>query len=497
VIGDALLDRDVEGTVARTCPDQPDAPVLDRGRAISRPGGAALAATLAAGEGREVTMITALGRDGAGEELAWLLGRQRVEVVDLGLDGPTPEKVRLRAQGRTLARIDRGEAGARVGPLTAAARAAIGWADAILVSDYGRGLAAHPAVRELLGKVSAGRPVVWDPHPRGPAPIEDVALATPNRGEAEILVAAGGESAACGESAGGGLSLAFAHTRQRAQACGMQLAARWRARHVCVTCSAEGAVLCTSSGARHVPAPAVACVDACGAGDRFAVAAAGGLGDGATALHAVRSAVRSASAFVAAGGAGAIGMQAGDGGLGAAVGMRWSPTEASGWSGGLAESASPMEERLDALALAREVRGRGGRVVATGGCFDLLHAGHIATLQAARRLGDCLIVCLNSDASVARLKGPTRPLVGEGDRAQVLRALACVDAVMVFAEDTPERALARLRPDVWAKGGDYEASELPERALVESWGGRVATLPYLDGHSTSGLLQEVAYRGAG
>jgi rfaE bifunctional protein nucleotidyltransferase chain/domain len=141
------------------------------------------------------------------------------------------------------------------------------------------------------------------------------------------------------------------------------------------------------------------------------------------------------------------------------------------------------------------VRAKGGVVVATGGCFDLLHAGHVGTLESARALGDCLIVCLNDDASVARLKGPGRPIVRVGDRARVLAALACVDAVAVFEEDTPQRLLAGLRPDVWAKGGDYDALALPERPLVESWGGRVVTLPYRNGHSTTRLLKEVACRG--
>ncbi|TDD67373.1 D-glycero-beta-D-manno-heptose 1-phosphate adenylyltransferase, partial [Jiangella aurantiaca] len=138
------------------------------------------------------------------------------------------------------------------------------------------------------------------------------------------------------------------------------------------------------------------------------------------------------------------------------------------------------------------VRARGGTVVATGGCFDLLHAGHVAGLQAARRLGDALVVCLNSDASVRRLKGPARPVVPAADRARVLRALECVDAVEIFDDDTPERVLRRLRPDLWAKGGDYAGTDLPEAAVVGEWGGRVVTLPYVDGHSTTALVQAAA-----
>jgi D-beta-D-heptose 7-phosphate kinase/D-beta-D-heptose 1-phosphate adenosyltransferase len=138
------------------------------------------------------------------------------------------------------------------------------------------------------------------------------------------------------------------------------------------------------------------------------------------------------------------------------------------------------------------VRARGGTVVASGGCFDLLHAGHVHTLAAARALGDCLVVCLNSDASVRRLKGAGRPLVPERDRAAVLEALECVDAVRIFGEDTPERLLGELRPDVWVKGGDYREADLPEAAVLRRWGGRAVILPYVKGRSTTRLIEEAA-----
>jgi rfaE bifunctional protein nucleotidyltransferase chain/domain len=114
----------------------------------------------------------------------------------------------------------------------------------------------------------------------------------------------------------------------------------------------------------------------------------------------------------------------------------------------------------------------------------------VATLAAARRLGDCLIVCLNSDASVRRLKGPARPVVAEHDRTAVLGALGCVDAVVMFDEDTPAEVLRTLRPHVWVKGGDYEGVILPEADVLSEWGGRALVLPYVDGHSTTRLIEE-------
>ena len=138
------------------------------------------------------------------------------------------------------------------------------------------------------------------------------------------------------------------------------------------------------------------------------------------------------------------------------------------------------------------VRADGGQIVATGGCFDLLHVGHVASLEAARRAGDALVVLLNSDDSVRRLKGPGRPVVPAAERARMLEALECVDAVMVFDEDDPGTALDRLRPDVWAKGSDYTGADLPEAGRVRGWGGRVLLLPYVAGRSTTSLLQSIS-----
>uniref|UniRef100_UPI0013598062 adenylyltransferase/cytidyltransferase family protein n=1 Tax=Puerhibacterium puerhi TaxID=2692623 RepID=UPI0013598062 len=137
-----------------------------------------------------------------------------------------------------------------------------------------------------------------------------------------------------------------------------------------------------------------------------------------------------------------------------------------------------------------------GTLVATGGCFDLLHAGHIATLEAARALGDRLVVLVNSDASVRRLKGAGRPVVTAADRVRVLEALDCVDAAVVVDEDDPRAALEALRPDVWVKGGDYTVDQLPEADVVARHGGRTVVLPYLDGLSTTAILERARTDGS-
>ncbi|WP_156448232.1 D-glycero-beta-D-manno-heptose 1-phosphate adenylyltransferase, partial [Mycobacterium sp. NAZ190054] len=142
----------------------------------------------------------------------------------------------------------------------------------------------------------------------------------------------------------------------------------------------------------------------------------------------------------------------------------------------------------DAVALAQRLRAAGGTVVATGGCFDLLHTGHIRLLRTARQFGDALIVLINSDDSVRALKGPDRPVMAAADRARVLSALACVDAVAVFDDPTPERLLADIRPDIWVKGGDYTADALPEAGVVKRHGGDVVIVPTVAGYSSSALI---------
>ena len=151
-----------------------------------------------------------------------------------------------------------------------------------------------------------------------------------------------------------------------------------------------------------------------------------------------------------------------------------------------------MAAATDAVATAAAVRRAGGLVIAAGGCFDVLHTGHVRLLEEARQLGDHLVVCLNGDDSVRRLKGPGRPLNVAEDRATVLLSLACVDAVIVFDEDTPCGVLRALRPHLFVKGGDYQGVDLEEREVLAKWGGQVVLLPLVGGRSTTRLISAAA-----
>lgn len=458
VIGDVLLDRDLSGRVDRLCPDEP-APVFDEAESTTRPGGAALAAVLATASGREVKLIGAVGRDPAGQRIRELLAESDVELLEYDrIPEATPEKIRLRQGRRTVLRLDRNCSGTVSGEPGAAAQQALAGAGAVLVSDYGRGTTGGNEIRRLLAAAAESKPVVWDPHPRGASPVPRLRLVVPN--ESELPSGTGDAS--------------IAAISRRA------LAARqeWRASAVAVTLSERGALLVDGGALPLVVRPPFKAVDgdACGAGDRFAAAAADALADGAVTSEAVQRAVEAATAFVAAGAASAYTVD--------------TPRQRiASMGGGIGIAA--------AHRMVDSARTAGGTVVATGGCFDLLHAGHIATLQRARALGDCLVVCLNSDAGVRALKGPGRPIVSEQDRARLLLALECVDAVVIFDDETPVPLIAELRPDLWVKGGDYNAEQMPEADHVTACGGQTVVVPYLDGRSTTRLISTAAERSLG
>ncbi|MBV9381215.1 MAG: bifunctional heptose 7-phosphate kinase/heptose 1-phosphate adenyltransferase, partial [Streptosporangiaceae bacterium] len=385
--------------------------------------------------GDGIVLIAPFGSDPASGTVRDMLPGM-VTVIPLPLDGALQEKTRIRVGGRTLLRVDR--PAATPGPAGAEAADAIAAAGAVLVSDYGHGTTRDPVLRDALASRAARAPVVWDPHPRGATPVPGTWLATPNEGEATAAAGAGGVL-------GGVLGAAEAAER---------LLGIWPSQAVAVTLGSRGALLARPGHAPlAIPATPIGATDPCGAGDRFAVAVAAALREGALLSEAVTWGVAAATRYLAEGGvngpAGPRGRQA---------------AEVSG-------SVPP-----------------GGVLVATGGCFDVLHAGHVSMLRAARSLGDSLVVCLNSDASVRRLKGPGRPLNTAADRAAVLAALDCVDEVLIFDEDTPERLLSEIMPAIWVKGGDYDGRELPEAAALRRWNGRVVTVPYLAGRSTTAVL---------
>ncbi|MEU1125251.1 PfkB family carbohydrate kinase, partial [Streptomyces sp. NPDC005899] len=288
VVGDALLDHDLSGHADRLAPDAP-VPVVHGARRTTRPGGAALAACLGAADGREVTLVTALGDDDASRILRRLL-KGRVRLVELPLTGELPCKTRVMARGVSLLRLDDGDG--RAAGATEEAYAAVEAAAAVRGADYGRGTA--DVLREALTRAAARVPVVWDPHPKGGPPVKGVRLATPSAAEARGFAArdtartparTGRDETSEAAPQGPQAEL------RRSAADARRLIRAWGVTSVAVTLGGRGALLSHGEEPLLVPAPWTADGDACGAGDRFAVSAAGLLADDALPEAAVQGAV--------------------------------------------------------------------------------------------------------------------------------------------------------------------------------------------------------------
>ncbi len=433
VVGDLIVDRDVIGHVGRVAPDAP-VPVVEQPAERMRPGGAGLAASLAAA-GADVVLLTAAGDADIDRLAVERLRALGVTVHAARRAAPIPQKIRVRTDDHVMLRVDRGVRASSVDSFPIAALDELERRDAILVSDYG-GEVARSIDRDLLHPHTR-RPLVWDPHRIGAEPVAG-AVVTPNLAEAVAW-------------AGTGVERDTVATASRAAAV---LTDRWNPTAQCITLGRDGALVVEDAHRSLVRgAGAGPVTDACGAGDRFAATLTLGLAAGLRVIDATEIAVEEATAFVRNGHDG------------------WTRSTA-GWPG------------------PADADGAHGRptIVATSGCFDLLHAGHIRMLASARALGDRLVVFLNDDASVRRTKGPGRPLVPVAERAELLRALTAVDEVVIFGEDTPVRALREVRPDVFVKGGDYRDIEIPEERAVALWGGRVVILPYEAGRSTTELI---------
>jgi len=452
VVGDVILDRWVRGGVRRVSREAP-VPVVDEREVRASAGGAANTAVNLAALGARVALVSVVGQDAEGAELVRLLAARGVDVSGVAVTegGVTATKTRIVGEDQILVRVDRAGTPATLSDVSIEA-------DALLVCDYGGG-ACDDAVIERLSRMPDRPPlVVVDAHdirrwaPLGPDVV------TPNAGETELLL---------------GAALAGRRPDAVASAASRILDAAG-SRAAVVTLDVEGTVVLEDdrmTGRTHaVPA---AEQQASGAGDTFAAALTLALCTGADLSAAALFAQRAADVVVARPGTAVC-------------------TTADLTPGGALLGHDDLARRID------DERARGHRIVFANGCFDLIHRGHTTHLHQAKALGDVLVVALNDDESVRRLKGPGRPVNPLAERAAVLQELGCVDYVTAFAEDSPVALIARLRPEIYTKGGDYTPEMVPEAEAVRAAGGEVRILDYLPHRSTSETVSRIiAGQGSG
>ena len=462
-VGDVMLDHYVYGQVERVSPEAP-IPILRVERETRTPGGAGNVLRNLQALGAQSCFVSVVGNDSAGRELNRLIAEPgNVEphvLVEAGR--VTTVKTRYIAANQQMLRADRES----VAPLGSYVRAdflrlieqAIAEHAVVIVSDYAKGAMSEGIAAAIIAAArDAGKPVVVDPKGTDYGAYRGASVLKPNRRElAEATRMPVGSQA-------------------EIVAAARALIAQGGFGAILVSLSEDGMILVEAAGAVHpLPAAAREVYDVSGAGDTAIATLAAALAGGLTLIEAAQLANLAAGIVV--------------GKIGTAV------TYASELAEALADAehghnkTRPLARALEQL---ERWRYRGLKIGFTNGCFDLLHPGHVALLAQARAACDRLVVGLNSDASVARLKGASRPVQHEAARAAVLASLASVDLVVVFPEDTPMALIEAIRPDVLVKGADYRVEEVVGADLVQSYGGEIVLADLIAGHSTTATIRKI------
>jgi D-beta-D-heptose 7-phosphate kinase/D-beta-D-heptose 1-phosphate adenosyltransferase len=462
VVGDAMLDRYVYGAVNRVSPEAP-IPILSVERDVAMPGGAGNVVRNLTALGAAVAFVSVVGDDQAGQDLTGLIGGQpNVEPWLLVQSGrTTTTKTRYIAQGQQLLRADHEVVAAihekLAERLIRITQDALTATSVTVLSDYNKGvLSADVPARIIAAAKAIGRPVVVDPKGRDYSRYVGADVITPNRRELA-------EATGMPVDTEAGV-VAAAQSLRKAHGFGAVL----------VTRAEDGMTLVGDGEPIHYPAEAAEVFDVSGAGDTVVATLAAGMAAGLELPLAVRLANIAAGVVV--------------GKVGTAVAREADLLAALSPQGGALRKFVTREQAAEQVERWRQ---RGWRTGFTNGCFDLLHPGHTHLLEQARSRCDRLVVALNSDASVRRLKGPTRPIRTDAERAVVLGSLAAVDLVCIYDEDTPEETLRVIRPDLLVKGADYTIDTVVGADFVQSYGGEVMLAELLPGFSTTATVQRL------
>ena len=469
IIGDLIIDRYISGEVTRISPEAP-IPVLAVRSSELRLGGAGNVAANLVAMDATVEIVGVVGDDSHGRDLRKLFEESGIGSGGVVVDGsrPTIEKTRMMSGGQQMLRVDREDVRPLdEAPLEAALSIIPGileGADAVVLSDYGKGMLTEEILETTIAACRArGIPVLVDPKGADFTRYRGATLVTPNRKEAELALGRKIESLEDLPAA--------ADELMRIAQLDMTL----------ITLSADGIYFRAKASGRQpesdgrIPTLARAVFDVTGAGDTVVAHLALHLGAGLDLESAVTLANHAAGIVVAKLGTHSV---------------------SRGELMDRLQQGLPHEGKVTPRAgigaVVEELRRAGKRVVFTNGCFDVLHAGHVDYLRFARSKGDALIVGVNDDASVTRLKGSSRPVNGIDDRMEILAALEVVDVVVPFHEDTPKELVEQVSPDVLVKGEDYKDKVVVGAEWVEAHGGQVVLAPLLEGRSTTGILERAS-----
>ncbi len=464
IIGDVMLDRSIWGEVDRISPEAP-VPVLRSVRTTDAPGGAANVAMNLVGLGAKVTQAGFWGNDPEMQALRVPLHAAGVDLSGMVVSThPTISKTRIVSRNQQLLRLDvesaEAHSDAEHQALLERSLALVPTANAVILSDYAKGALSAELCQAVIKRARERNiPVLVDPKDRDFSKYAGATTICPNLHELSLVT--------------GIATRNLAQLLDAAQAMVTQLDIDY----LTVTMSEKGIRILYRDATFHSPTRAREVFDVTGAGDTVIATLAASVAGGLDPETAVNLANIAAGIVVAKTGTAPVSRNE----LVAAF------TVSAQMQG--PDKILGLEHLLVRLA---EWRANGDRIVFTNGCFDILHVGHITLLEQCRAFGDKVIIGLNSDVSVKGLKGPTRPVVGENERARVLAALGSTDAVIVFDEPTPLELIRALRPDVLVKGGDYTTSTIVGAGDVSTWGGRVEIVPTVIGQSTTNTIRKMS-----
>ncbi|MDH5178985.1 MAG: bifunctional D-glycero-beta-D-manno-heptose-7-phosphate kinase/D-glycero-beta-D-manno-heptose 1-phosphate adenylyltransferase HldE [Gammaproteobacteria bacterium] len=457
VLGDLMLDRYWHGDTSRISPEAP-VPVVLVGVAEERAGGAGNVALNVSSLGGKATLLGLTGKDEACSALEKLMQTAGIGCHFQQLDNkPTVTKLRVLSRHQQLIRLDfeDGFSAEDQAGLREKFEQQLPGMGAVILSDYGKGTLTD--IQQFIKPArAAGIPILVDPKGNDFEKYRGVTLITPNLAEFEAVVGP-------------------ARSDEELVRKGMELIEKYDLTALLVTRSERGMTLLQRGKPPfHQPTRAREVFDVTGAGDTVISTLAAALAAGKSLPEATVISNLAAGVVVSK--------------LGTAT-ASVSELQAAIRAEQYVERGIMAEEQL--VQIVKEARAHGERVVMTNGCFDILHPGHVTYLQQAKKLGDRLIIAVNDDPSVKRLKGPTRPINTCERRMMVLAALECVDWVVPFGEDTPERLICAVLPDILVKGGDYKPEDIAGGKCVLEHGGEVKVLDYVDGHSTTDIIRNI------
>lgn len=460
VVGDVMLDRYWHGDTTRISPEAP-VPVVHISDAEDRAGGAGNVALNIASLGSHVRLCGLVGDDSEAVILENKLHAGKVDCCLLKMPGiKTITKLRVLGRSQQLIRLDLEDhlGGLNLETLFVAFAAQLADADVVVLSDYGKGTVKHSAKFIQLAR-DANIPILVDPKSKDFSVYRGATVITPNLHEFEAVVGP-------------------CKNDKDIESKGLALLQEYDFGAVLVTRGAHGMSLISRDKILHLPTRAREVYDVTGAGDTVIATLAAAIAAGESLHDAMVLANAAAGVAVRKLGAAAVSIAE----LRRAMQRQHDP-----WAA-ILNQENILEEIADA-------RVHGERIVMTNGCFDILHAGHIIYLEKARALGQRLIVAVNDDASVRRLKGESRPINSLEQRMLLLAALRAVDWVVPFSEDTPDKIIRKISPDYLVKGGDYQEADIVGAEYVKSYGGEVVVVPFEDGFSTSSMIQRIAGEG--